>query len=88
MKVLIDISEDDYEKLRAMQAAGFGGHYHELILKGAKLQDNPNNGEVLNAVFPDANIYHRETLDKIGLKIDIEVGMDWANAPYGRVVIK
>lgn len=88
MKVLIDISEDDYEKLRAMQAAGFGGHYHELILKGAKLQDHPSNGEVLNAVFPDANIYHRETLDKIGLKIDIEVGMDWANAPYGRVVIK
>lgn len=88
MKVLIDISEDDYEKLRAMQAAGFGGHYHELILKGTKLQDYPSNGEVLNAVFPDANIYHRETLDKIGLKIDIEAGIDWANTPYGRVVIK
>lgn len=52
MKLLIDISEEDYATLKDMQDVGIG-HYHELLLKG-KVIDNMTNRQRLSLFLPES----------------------------------
>ena len=57
MRILIDISDKDYEKLK-------DGHIPFSILdvmqNGTPIPDNATNGDVIKAMFPNARVYKCE----------------------------
>ena len=93
MKVLIDIPESNYITLQRMRAVGIGvGLPANTILDGVIIPDNATNGDMLQTLFPDIKVitqFDNPFGDRFILftlnNNDIQVELDWWNAPYEEV---
>ena len=86
MKVLIDISKKTFEQNKFLIDQGFGTIVDEYVSQG-KVLDEMTNGDVLVALFPEAEYEIRPCVVIFsfgGLKR--ELAIDWWNAPYKREV--
>ena len=80
MRVVIEIPEQDY-KLACKYPEVLFGSYGKSIKNGTVLPDNPTNGDMIKAMFPNERIGHCEDCTDLG---DIATfDDDWWNAPYG-----
>ena len=87
MKLIIEIPDKDYEKLK-------DGHIPFSILdvmqNGTPIPDNATNGDVIKAIFPKDvkvitqhdDIFGRRFIDLRVGQLDCELDDDWWNAPY------
>ncbi len=83
MKVLIDISEEDYLGIKdpdRLTAYWANIRAKEAIRKGTPIPDNAKNIDVLMTVFPKADIrFEGRNNELFGY---IEFAGDWLEAPY------
>ena len=77
MKLIIDIPELAYDRLLGEQHIP-NMDYEYLIIHGTPIPDNATNGDVIHLLFPNTSfsVFHR------GLVNQIEIDMNWWNAPY------
>ena len=95
MKLIIDIPEEAYNRLLTEQRFPNRFDIEWCIVHGTPIQDNASNGDVIKAMFPDAEIRFLTTLSGIHtVAVDFMDNMldqsycmytfnfDWWNAPY------
>ena len=87
MQIVIDIDKRDYEVIKITPQIGVGKdcipyNAYKAIRNGTVLPDNPTNGDMIKAMFPDEEIYHCE--DCIDLGDICTFYSTWWNAPYER----
>lgn len=81
MQIIIDISEKDYEVMKASVNKSASDY---RILEGTPLSENPTNGDVIKAMF-NVEIVD-DFYQSVGIKLNdsnyIQFNKDWWNAPY------
>ena len=88
MKVIIDISETEFNHIKKVWSKRRGSIPYTNIAFGTPIQDDATNGEVFMLIFPDAEV---EIEGKyITLWLDeykwLDIDYDWWNAPYKKEV--
>jgi hypothetical protein len=90
MKVLIDISEKEYNYYR--DASNFWGYskLREIILNGTPLPKGATNGDMIKALFPNYEETRMCGDVRYGSKeyynLEFVVDEDWWDAPYKKEV--
>lgn len=75
MQIVIDIDEEDYERLKEYKKAPFcslTSRAYEAIANGTHLPDNATNGDVIKTLFPEWVANH----------LKFHMGKNWWNTPY------
>ena len=73
MKLMIDISEEDYKRVSTIVDMGLGTNIDEAIKNGIPLE-NANNGEIFNKVFDSTFMFVNMCAD--------DRMRNWLNACY------
>lgn len=85
MYVVINIDDKDYEGLKRKDKFNdiFLNYYEKLIVKGTPLSSDATNGDMIKAMFPNAEISYGLN-GIVGVKfIHMTVfDLDWWNVPY------
>lgn len=87
MKLIIKISEEAYERHKAYKDI-YG--LSEAIAQGTPIPENPTNGDMIKALFPDIEIYDSEEMKSVYTGIpfgkyigaNVDCMRDWWDAPY------
>lgn len=93
MKLIIDISEEEYERFKKNQKKEYSESMLDvnIIANGTPIPDNATNGNVIKAMFPNiitdefASTIHATTkVVSNGIKggISYDFWKDWWNSPY------
>lgn len=89
MKIVIDINEKVYNRVRSLEPRKDGVMLLDTLMcavqDGTVLPQNPTNGDIIKAIFPNVKFYQYEDVDilygYLG-KYKVEFSIDWWNAPY------
>lgn len=84
MRILIDIPEYDYERIREYyEKNDTVESTYSYIYHGTPIPDNATNGDVIKALFPNSDIEEHRTYMKI-VEGDylLPCAYQWWNAPY------
>ena len=89
MTLIIDIPDEDYNKIKDNSPDAFNyltsWRLYDAIKNGIPLSDNPTNGDMIKAMFPNADyeigkqFVHITNINSIG---ELSISLDWWNAPY------
>ena len=86
MKVIIDVTDEQYEKVKRLCAFGLNGEAEDEILYGVDFTKNATNGDIIKEMFPNFEIVD---LDPIILEQNypkpfckMQFNRKWWNAPY------
>ena len=88
MKIVIDIQESVIEHLKD---GSFGARTKDratlidAVMNGTPLSDNATNGDVIKAIFPDAENIRMDNGLPLNFVLEFELHRnykDWWNAPY------
>ena len=93
MKLIIDISEQDYNDIITCNPEVETEYILDLLMKcvdnGTPIPDNATNGDVIRAIFTQWRIIDDADKDMIMFNIPMKVGYEfnacsreWWNAPY------
>ena len=85
IQVVIEIKEGDYNNLMLYKDYPYGRDYAEqLIIKGKVLPDNPTNGDMIKAIFPNC-VKDNDFCGAVITSLNGETQYwksDWWNTPY------
>ena len=83
MKLIIDIDKDRYKDVIESRKHHLLDSYAQAVANGTPIPDNATNGDVIKAMFPDAEI-HIDGNDVFVHHIGfwIKYNIRWWNAPY------
>ena len=89
MKLMIDISDSTYEAIMARDWKNAGWLFNKdlkAIHDGTPIPDNATNGDMIKALFPEAEIIiNKKNMISWMYKGMIKTyPLDWWNAPYKR----
>ena len=92
MTLIIDIPDEDYDKIKDNSPDAFNyltsWRLYDAIKNGTQLFDNPTNGDMIKAIFPNMidSCWERKKYlsDVCGDYTAIEYTENWWNAPYKR----
>ena len=88
MKVLIDIPKEEYKHI--LQQDVFNT-YEQGIIQNGKVLEGTTNGDMIKAMFPNAQIDYHEKSDLVDDYVTVfikgcdtcqDYSYDWWNAPY------
>ena len=85
MQIVIDIDEKEYKRI--IKGNWIGEAMAEIIENGTVLPDNPTNGDMIKAMFPNLAYKDGSQTERLFDSEDLVVGdlfNDWWNAPYER----
>ena len=89
MQIVIDIPEEDYNYAKQQVADGITNPLKICIANGTPIPDNATNGNVIKAMFPNAEVddydYGKDpVIDVYGIDDTeyITLRKAWWNAPY------
>ena len=90
MTLIIDIPDEDYDKIKDNSPDAFNyltsWRLYDAIKNGTQLFDNPTNGDMIKAIFPNMidSCWERKKYlsDVCGDYTAIEYTENWWNAPY------
>ena len=86
MKVIIDITDEQYEKVKRLCAFGLNGEAEEAILYGMNFTKNATNGDIIKEMFPNTESRKDEKTDVMLVKWTDGTSKcfksDWWEAPY------
>ena len=89
-KIIIDIQDDVYRVLKEdiypiPDTERLALVFKTLVKKGTPLPDNATNGDVIKAIFPDAENIRMDNGLPLNFVLEFELHRnykDWWNAPY------
>ena len=83
MQIVIDIPKEHYRTLQDAMKNHMESLVGKIILNGTPIPDNATNGDVIKAMFPDAEI-HIDGNDVFfhHMGFWIKCNIRWWNAPY------
>lgn len=83
-KVVIDIPDRKYKTIQEGMYAGIlDGEMYKAIKNGTVLPDNPTNGDMIKAMFPEVEVTYNGFLVEVELEaFGFTVKEDWWNSPY------
>ena len=83
MKGIINISDDQYDRVCRLYEFALSDEIHELIIHGVESMKNMTNGDVIQALFPNIKITpDYDYLTVIGDGIRVSVDRNWWYSPY------
>ena len=83
MKILIDIAETTYTNAINRYNSGLRNTFDTAVSKGLTLPENPTNGDMIRALFPNNKYVEGEKFVIIqGVTENISLWNNWWNAPY------
>lgn len=84
MKMLIDISKNNYNQIREGFYEDNCGIMAISIIDGTPIPDNATNGDIIKAMFPDAEVIlnRKNTISWMYKGMIKTYPLNWWNAPY------
>ena len=81
MKLIIEIDENDYEKMKNGYVPSTFNTF-SVIKNGTPIPETATNGEVIKAMFPNVNIYEHNGGTTYSVNNEYNFNATWWNAPY------
>lgn len=84
MKILIDITDEQYKKVKRLCDFGLNGEAEEAILYGMNFTQNATNGDIIKEMFPNARIEKGQHTTYVEFPNGNTCGfsINWWEAPY------
>lgn len=85
MKLIIEIPEEDYKFVKEAEGCRYSKTVIDGVINGTPIPDNATNGDVIEAMFPKAEIEENDVTNTFGIIWEKTERLTIYNANFARV---
>ena len=82
MKLIIDIPSEWEMIIKTMSDSEMVDFLYKMARNGASIPDNATNGEIVQMMFPNVNVYEHNGGATYSVNNEYNFNATWWNAPY------